>query len=258
MGAVLLLVLPEGAFEVVVPVLVALAVILVAVQPLIAKKVGAPERGGRKARGGPLLFGLIFVTGVYGGYFGAAQGVLLLGIMGLMLSDSLQELNAIKNVLAGLVNAVAALIFIFVADPAWEAVALIAVGATIGGAAGAKVARRLPPNVLRGVVVVVGLAAFVQLVPRAEVVRTILPAVSPVQHGLTPRAASASASSAPIWGLMPACWQNARRSASSSLVPMVEPTIRASGGRRPAAAHRRRRRRWWHPRRRPCRPASGT
>ncbi len=165
-GAVLLLVLPEGAFEVIVPVLVALAVILVAVQPLVAARVRAPARGGRKARGGPLLFGLIFVTGVYGGYFGAAQGVLLLGIFGLLLSDSLQELNAIKNVLAGLVNGVAALVFVFVADPAWEAVALIAAGATVGGALGAKLARRLPPAVLRGVVVVVGLAAFVQLIAR--------------------------------------------------------------------------------------------
>ena len=164
LGAVLLLVLPEGAFEVVVPVLVALAVVLVAAQPLVSRRVGTPERGGRSARGGPMLLGLIFVTGVYGGYFGAAQGVLLLGIMGLTLSDSLQELNAIKNVLAGLVNGVAALLFVFVADPAWEAVALIAAGATLGGMLGARVARRLPPMALRGVVVVVGLVAFVQLV----------------------------------------------------------------------------------------------
>ncbi len=90
--------------------------------------------------------------------------MLLLGIMGLMLNDSLQELNAIKNVLAGLVNAVAALVFVFAAEPAWEAVGLIAVGATIGGTLGAKVARRLSPACSAASWWSSGLAAFVQLV----------------------------------------------------------------------------------------------
>jgi uncharacterized protein len=164
-GAVLLLVLPSSAFEVIVPVLVALAVLLVAFQPWLARRVGAADRPARR-HAGPFLLGAIFLTGVYGGYFGAAQGVILLGVMGLALPYDLQEINAIKNVLAGLVNGVAALIFVFAAHVAWLPVVLIAAGATAGGMLGARIARRLPPVALRAVVVVVGLAAFVQLLLR--------------------------------------------------------------------------------------------
>lgn len=163
-GAVLLLTLPAGAFEVIVPVLVALAVILVAVQPLLARRLHSIDRGSTRRTAGPALAGAIFATGVYGGYFGAAQGVILLGVMGLALSEDLQEVNAIKNVLAGVVNAVAALVFVVSADVAWGPVVLIAVGSAAGGTIGASIARRMPPVALRGLVVVVGLAAFVQLV----------------------------------------------------------------------------------------------
>jgi len=161
-GAILLLTLPAGAFEVIVPGLVAIAVLLVAVQPLISRGLG-DEPGSARRHGGPLLLGLIFATGVYGGYFGAAQGVILIGVMGLLLSDGIQDINAIKNVLSGLVNAVAAVVFVLVADVAWGPVALIAVGSMIGGTVGARVARRLPPTALRGVVVVVGLVALILL-----------------------------------------------------------------------------------------------
>jgi uncharacterized membrane protein YfcA len=164
-GAVLLLVLPASAFEVIVPVLVALAVVLVAVQPWLARRLGTAERPTSR-HAGPFLMGAIFLTGIYGGYFGAAQGVILLGVMGLALPYDLQEINAIKNVLAGLVNGVAAVVFVFAAHVAWLPVALIAAGATVGGVAGARIARRLPPTALRVVVVIVGLAAFVQLVTR--------------------------------------------------------------------------------------------
>jgi uncharacterized protein len=164
-GAVLLLSLPDSAFEVIVPVLVAAAVILVAVQPLLSQRLST-DRESRRRHAGPGLLGAIFATGVYGGYFGAAQGVILLGIMGLLLPYGLQELNAIKNVLAGLVNAVAAVVFVFFAHPAWAPVVLIAAGSAVGGTLGAKVARRLAPSRLRAIVVVVGLAAFVQLILR--------------------------------------------------------------------------------------------
>jgi len=164
LGGVLLLTLPAGAFEVIVPVLVGLAVLLVAFQPLLSSRLGSDRRGREaKRHAGPTLLGAIFATGVYGGYFGAAQGVILLGVMGVLLSDDMQEINAIKNVLAGLVNAVAAVLFIAVADVAWEPAGLIAVGSTIGGTLGAKVARRLAPATLRAVVVVVGLTALVLL-----------------------------------------------------------------------------------------------
>ena len=101
------------------------------------------------------------MAGVYGGYFGAAQGVLLMGIMGVGIAETLQRLNALKNVLAAIVNAVAGLLFALVADVDWRIVALIGVGSVIGGQLGATVGRRLPSGVLRAVIVVVGVAALV-------------------------------------------------------------------------------------------------
>jgi uncharacterized membrane protein YfcA len=106
----------------------------------------------------------VFGTGVYGGYFGAAQGIILLALTGIALPDDLQRLNAMKNVLAGLVNGVAAVVFIFFATVAWLPALLIAVGSAAGGQIGARVGRRLSPTVLRAVIVVVGLAAIAQLV----------------------------------------------------------------------------------------------
>jgi uncharacterized membrane protein YfcA len=101
--------------------------------------------------------------GVYGGYFGAAQGVLLMAVLGIGVDDGLQRLNATKNVLALIVNAASAVIFVAVADIDWAVAGLIAVGSVVGGQLGARVGRRLPPAVLRGVIVVVGLTALVFL-----------------------------------------------------------------------------------------------
>ena len=106
----------------------------------------------------------VFASGVYGGYFGAAQGILLLAILGLALDDDLQRINALKVVLAGLVNLIAAIVFAFVAHVAWLAALLIAVGSTIGGVAGASAGRRLPQFALRVVIVIVGVIAIVRLV----------------------------------------------------------------------------------------------
>ncbi|MFE3441997.1 sulfite exporter TauE/SafE family protein [Nocardia sp. NPDC059180] len=163
-GAIALLTMPEQAFKAIVPVLIILALVLVVVQPRLAAWVKsrrdadtAPEHGG------PVLFGSIYATGVYGGYFGAAQGVLLIGLLGVFVHDELQRLNAVKNMLALLVNAVSAAIFIVVADIAWEAVVLIAAGSIIGGQLGARVGRKLSPTVLRAVIVVVGTIAVVRL-----------------------------------------------------------------------------------------------
>ena len=105
----------------------------------------------------------MFASGVYGGYFGAAQGILLLAILGLALDEELQRINALKVVLAGLVNLVAAIVFVFAAHVAWLAAALIAVGATLGGLIGAHAGRRLPEAALRAVIVVVGVVAIVRL-----------------------------------------------------------------------------------------------
>lgn len=113
--------------------------------------------------GGPLLWFLVFCTGVYGGYFGAAQGVLLIGLLGVALDDSLQRINAVKNILAALVNGVAGIVFIIVSHVAWVPAALIALGSVIGGQAGAKVGRKLPPWGLRALIVCVGVAALAKL-----------------------------------------------------------------------------------------------
>ena len=113
----------------------------------------------------PLLWVLVFGTGVYGGYFGAAQGVILVAIMGVLLDESLQRINAAKNVLAGLVNGVAAVVFILVSRTHvnWTAAGLIALGPVLGGVIGARVGRRLSPVALRAVIVVVGLFAIAKL-----------------------------------------------------------------------------------------------
>ncbi|GAA0429187.1 sulfite exporter TauE/SafE family protein [Streptomyces luteireticuli] len=168
-GAALLLALPSRAFDAIVPALIALALVLVILQPRLARALARRhERNGTAphADGGvALLLGLLLAS-TYGGYFGAAQGVMYLSLMGLLLDDDLQRINGLKNVLGVVVNGVAAVFFVFVAEVNWEAVLLIAVGSTLGGQLGAKVARRLSPTVLRGVIVAVGVVAIVQLLLR--------------------------------------------------------------------------------------------
>lgn len=162
-GAVLLLVLPEDAFKTIVPALIALACGLVIAQPSITRRLRRRWETPRLHGGAWLLAG-VYGAGVYGGYFGAAQGVLLIAFLGLGLDDGLQRLNAAKNVLAGLVNLVAASLFIVVADVAWQPAVLLAFGSVLGGQIGATVGRRLPPNVLRAVIVTIGVVAIVNLV----------------------------------------------------------------------------------------------
>jgi uncharacterized protein len=224
-GAVLLLTLPQSAFKAIVPVLIAIAVVMVVIQPRLAKWVaerqraraalvtpdlagagaggtGAGSAGGggsgavadgasvgagadgasvgagadgasavavaappaaAEAIGGPVLWVLVFLAGIYGGYFGAAQGVLLIGMLGIALNDSLQRINAAKNVLAGLVNGLAAVVFILATHVDWGVAGLIAAGSIIGGQVGARIGKRLPPWALRVVIVCVGTAALIKL-----------------------------------------------------------------------------------------------
>jgi uncharacterized membrane protein YfcA len=122
-----------------------------------------PESSEANATGGLAVWVLVFATGIYGGYFGAAQGVLLLGLLGIAFTDGLQRINAVKNVLAGMVNGVAALVFIAFSHVAWGAAGLIAAGSIIGGQIGAQVGRRLPPWALRLAILCVGTAALVKL-----------------------------------------------------------------------------------------------
>jgi uncharacterized membrane protein YfcA len=163
LGAGLLLWLPSSAFDAIVPVLIALGVLLVIIGPAISRRVAAraEARGGIAEHGVWWVWPAVFVAGVYGGYFGAAQGVLLMAILGIGVADSLQRHNATKNVLALIVNAVAAVVFVLVADVDWRIAGLIAAGAIVGGQLGATVGRRLPPVALRAVIVVVGVVAIV-------------------------------------------------------------------------------------------------
>src|SRR5262249_30240259 len=154
-GAILLLVLPAAAFKAIVPAFILIALALVVLQPRIARAL-ARRRSTIAHEHGILTPLAVFATGVYGGYFGAAQGLLLLGTLGVALPQDLQRTNALKNVLAGLANAVSGVIFAFAADVAWAPAVLIAAGSVVGGQVGSTYGRRLSPGVLRGLIVVVG------------------------------------------------------------------------------------------------------
>jgi len=165
-GAVLLFSLPERSFEVVVPVLIIGALCLVMVQPRLQRLVKARRESlsdeSSDGHVGPILIAAVGLAGVYGGYFAAAQGVLLMGILGVMLAQDLQMSNGLKNLLVGVVNLVAATIYTVAAHDriAWAMVGCIAIGAVIGGWLGARIGRRLSPTLLRGAIVVLGVTAL--------------------------------------------------------------------------------------------------
>jgi uncharacterized membrane protein YfcA len=161
-GAVLLLLLPASAFKEIVPAFIVLALALIVLQPrlnrwLLRREIDLDGRGRHLV---PLA---VYATGVYGGYFGAAQGIMLLGILGLALAQDLQRTNALKNVLAGLANGVAGVYFMIAAHVEWAPAGLIAGASVIGAQLGARYGRRLPPAALRAVIVAVGVFAIVRL-----------------------------------------------------------------------------------------------
>ena len=165
-GASLLLVLPASAFQAIVPVLILIALVLVVLGPRI-QRWAAPDEGERvPAWHVPAMGAGVFVAGMYGGYFGAAQGVLLMGVLSALSTEPLQRLNGYKNVLALVVNFVAATVFVLFArdDIDWAIVLLIAAGSFVGGIIGARVGRRIPPTALRSLIVVIGVVAIVKLV----------------------------------------------------------------------------------------------
>jgi uncharacterized protein len=166
-GAVLLLELPAAAFKAIVPAFIALALVLIIAQPrlsvILAERALRHERDGEGARR-PLLILGVYLTGVYGGYFGAAQGIMLLAILALGLDEPLQRINAAKNVLAGVANLTAGIVFAFAAHVDWTVVGLIAGGSIVGGALGSRYGRRLSPSALRALIVLVGIIALERLV----------------------------------------------------------------------------------------------
>ena len=161
-GATLLLALPASAFEAVVPVLIAGALVLIVLQPRIATALAERRKPGA-AEIGRLVFLAIAVTGIYGGYFGAAQGIMLFAVLGTALPDDPQRVNGTRPLLAGMANLVSAVIFVAVGDPDYAVAGLLAVSAIAGGLLGGLVAKRLSKETLRVVIVLVGIAAIVQL-----------------------------------------------------------------------------------------------
>ena len=162
-GAILLLKLPASTFKVIVPVLILVACVLVILQPRLNGWLAA-HRSEPAAHGGPALWAGVGASGVYGGYFGAAQGVLMIGLLGVFLDEPLQRINGLKNGLTFVVNGVAAIVFIALTHVDWILAGLIAVGATIGGLIGARYGRRLPPIALRVLVVIIGVISAVRLI----------------------------------------------------------------------------------------------
>ncbi|MEX2505056.1 MAG: sulfite exporter TauE/SafE family protein [Egicoccus sp.] len=200
LGGALLLVLPPETFEQVIPPLLLLSAVLAALQPRVSAWVLArreriaaesagdpasddtapadapssdlpaasvaaieePARDGPVAiRTSPILYVIVFLTGIYGGYFGAAQGVILLAVLGIFVAGGMPQVNGIKNVLAGVANLVSAILFIAIAEVDWRVVGLVAVGATVGGLLGSRFGRKLPAGPLRALVVAVALFAAV-------------------------------------------------------------------------------------------------
>lgn len=171
-GSAALLSLPSKSFQFIVSVLILIACVLVFLQPrlnatITARRKRQAEAAGAPAgtdRTSPVLSGGVFGAAVYGGYFGAAQGVLVIGLLGSFLDEPLQRVNGAKNVLVAIVNGTAAIVYIIFAHVAWLAVLLIAVGSTAGGLIGARYGRRLPPLALRIFVVVIGVISVIKLI----------------------------------------------------------------------------------------------
>ena len=168
-GAVLVIFLPPSVFEAAVPVLIGLGALLVVTGPrlqaMMARHRPVAEGPDVRPPGVALLLG-VMLAGMYGGYFGAAQGVILIGLLSLLTSDPLQRANGYKNILGTAANIVGALTFLIIARDqiAWSVVGLIAIGSLIGGLLGAAVGRRIPATPLRLLILVISLVAIVAFV----------------------------------------------------------------------------------------------
>ena len=166
-GAALLLGLPPGVFEAVVPWLILFTCLLVGAQPRIAAwlRARSAERHGversERRHLSPLTTVFATLTGTYGGYFGAGAGVMMVAVLGLGTDLELRVVNGLKTLSLMVGNLVAGIVFVVVADPRWDAAALLAAGSLVGGYVGARIGRRLPDAVFRGAVVVAGLLAAV-------------------------------------------------------------------------------------------------
>ena len=159
-GAVLLLTLPPAAFKAIVPAFIAFALVLVVLQPFLVRYLRARTTPREHPRAGPGLLAAIFAIGMYGGYFGAAQSIVLLAVLAILLRESFQGSNGIKNILAGLANLTAGIVFALATQVDWTAAGLIACGSLVGGVVGGRLGRRMPEPALRGAIVAVGVYAI--------------------------------------------------------------------------------------------------
>jgi uncharacterized protein len=164
-GAALLLSTSPGVFESLVPVLIAVASLALLLQPWLKKKLGLDEESEERGHSRWVYVGVL-LGGVYGAYFSGGMGVLLLGVLGLFVHDHLQRVNAVRAVLSLTVNSVAVIAYALFGPVHWPAVAMMAVASLVGGFSGTRLARRLSPAVLRGVVVTFGLVLSVVLAVR--------------------------------------------------------------------------------------------
>jgi uncharacterized protein len=161
-GAALLIATPEGLFKAIVPFLILAACALLAAQPALSKRLRPPS-GDARAHRSPRLHVVAFLAAVYGGYFGAGLGIMLLAILALALADDLQRLNALKGLLSFVIGAAAVAFFVAFGPVRWGAALVMAVASFAGGHAGVAVARRLPAHVLRGLVVAFGVGVSIWL-----------------------------------------------------------------------------------------------
>jgi uncharacterized membrane protein YfcA len=172
-GAMLLLLLPDDAFRMIVPALIAVGLVMVVWGPALQRRAArgrdaTADYGRLSTLSRPRLTAVlvgIYVLGIYGGYFGAAQGVLIIGLMSVLTAEGIQSITGLKNLLVTAVNAIAAVTFLLISPESvdWKVVALIAVGAAAGGVVGARFGRRLPPLLMRALIVVVGVAAIARM-----------------------------------------------------------------------------------------------
>lgn len=163
-GAILLLTLPPSAFDTIVPILILTACALVAAQPRLSRWIDKRRHtGSSRLLGGHALSAGVYLTGVYGGYFGAAMGVILIALLSVLIADDLQRLNGLKNAIAAVINGIAAVLFLVVSPVDIKAALLIAIGATLGGVIGANLGRRVSPLVLRGAIIVIGVVVAARI-----------------------------------------------------------------------------------------------
>jgi uncharacterized protein len=169
LGAALLLGLPPGVFEAIVPFLILFTCLLVGVQPRIAAWLRARherqhgEELAERRHMSPATTFFATVTGVYGGYFGAGAGVMMVAVLGLGTDLELRVVNGLKTLSLMVGNIVAGLIFVVVADPRWDVAAVLAAGSLVGGYVGARIGRKLPDAVFRWAVVAAGVVAALLL-----------------------------------------------------------------------------------------------